>query len=139
MSNLKKAMLVSLAIILIMGMIAVVIILKINDSKTVDGERSIDDIVANSHDTAEITTDLDDGTFVRIQFRIISDGKEATKEVAKREFQFQNILIKELATMTETDFKEGLAELEVAVKEKLNEVMTEGTITDVYTIKKILQ
>ena len=50
-----------------------------------------------------------------------------------------NILIKELAVMNEEDFKEGLTELETAIKDRLNEVMTEGTITDVYTINKILQ
>ncbi|MUV39955.1 Flagellar protein FliL [Lentibacillus sp. JNUCC-1] len=139
MSNLKKAMLVSLTIIVVMAGVAVFLIMNLTEEKHADGKQSIDDMVAYSHQTPEITTDLDDGSFVKIQFQIVTDSKDATKEVGKREFQFKNILIKELAVMNETDFKEDLAQLEVAVKDKLNEKMTEGKITEVYTISKILQ
>src|SRR5699024_1480679 len=101
--------------------------------------RTIEDMVEYSHETPEITTDLDDGSFVRIQLQIVTDSKEAKEEISKRDFQLKNISIKELATMDEDDFKEGLGELEEALKLKLNELMTDGTVTDVYTINKILQ
>ena len=41
--------------------------------------------------------------------------------------------------MTEEDFNDGLSDLEVNLKTKLNEIMTEGKITEVYTINKIMQ
>lgn len=41
--------------------------------------------------------------------------------------------------MEEEDFQTGLDDLEETLKTNLNEMMTEGTVTEVYTIKKILQ
>lgn len=102
-------------------------------------ELSLADMNKYSYETPEMTTDLEDGTFVRIQFRLITDGKKSTKEVTQREFQIQNMLIKELAAMSEDDFREGLSDLEETLRDDLNNVMTEGSITDVYTINKILQ
>lgn len=132
-----KTMVTSLVILVMVGVVAIVIVLNVTGDK---GEaQSIDKVVEHSYETPEITTDLEDGSFVRIQFQILTDGKGAQKEVTKREFQLKNILIKELAKMNEADFKSGLTELEDDVQLKLNEIMTEGNITDVYTTSKILQ
>lgn len=138
MSRLVKITMTSMAILLIAAITLLIIVLNV-DRGDGDRELTIDEIVEYSYETPEITTDLNDGTFVRVQFHIVTDGKEAHEEVSKRDFQLVNILIKELAVMNEEDFKEGLTELETAIKDRLNEVMTEGTITDVYTINKILQ
>lgn len=139
-SGLVKTMVTSLIVILLGGVIALVVVLNVSgeDKKNGDAE-SIDEIVENSYQTSEITTDLKDGSFVRIQFQIVTDGKKAKEEIAKREFQLKNILIKELSKMNTKDFKSGLGNLEDVVQLKLNEVMSAGKITDVYTISKILQ
>ncbi|MFD1037979.1 flagellar basal body-associated protein FliL [Virgibacillus byunsanensis] len=139
MNKLAKTMVTSLMILMLGGVIALVVVLNVTGDKNNGEARSIDDMVEYSHQTSEITTDLEDGSFVRIQFQIVTDGKKAKKEITKREFQLKNILIKELATMNEKDFKTGLSNLEDVVQLKLNEVMTSGKITDVYTINKILQ
>lgn len=99
----------------------------------------IDDLVKYSYETPEITTDLQDGSYVRIQFQIVTDGKKAKNEISKRDFQLKNILIKELAHLSEEEFTTDLESLEKIVREKLNELMTEGKVIDVYTINKILQ
>ncbi|GGH69554.1 flagellar protein FliL [Compostibacillus humi] len=137
-SKLVKALITSLVILLIAAIAALVVVLNINAEDS-DQPPSIDEIVEYSYQSPEITTDLDDGSFVRVQFQIITDGKKAKEEISKRDFQLKNILIKELATMTEEDFKNGLTDLEAQLKTKLNEVMVEGQVTDVYTISKILQ
>ncbi|WP_306418990.1 flagellar basal body-associated protein FliL [Paucisalibacillus globulus] len=129
----------SLLIIVLIGAVAAVIILNVLDKKNDNGEPSIDEIIEYSYQTPEITTDLSDGSFVRIQFQIVTDSKDAKQEIAKREFQVKNILIKELATMDEEAFKSGLSNVEDILKVELNKVMTEGSIIDVYTISKILQ
>lgn len=103
------------------------------------GELSLDDMNKYSYETPEMTTDLENGTFVRIQFRFLTDGKKSAKEVSQREFQIQNMLIKELAVMSEDDFRGGLSDLEETLRDELNEVMVDGSVTDVYTINKILQ
>lgn len=104
-----------------------------------DKELTIDDMNEYSFETAEITTDLMDGRFVRVQFRVITDGKNALKEVEKRDFQIENILIKELSAMEEEDFTTGLDQVEQTLQTKMNEIMTEGQIVEVYTVRKILQ
>jgi len=119
--------------------ITVVIVLNLPGKNDKTEAQTIDDIVEYSYETPDITTDLKDGSFVRIQFQITTDGKKAKEEISKRDFQIKNALIKEMAKMDEEDFKEGLDDLEDALKDRLNEVMTEGKITDVYTISKVLQ
>lgn len=138
MSKLVKSMVSSLVILLLGGTVAALIIFNvIGDSKS--GAQSVEKVLEYSYETPEITTDLTDGSFVRIQFQILTDGKDARKEISNREFQLRNILIKELANMDEESFKAGLSDLEDTIKTKLNEVMTKGEVTDVYTINKILQ
>lgn len=138
-SKLVKTMLLSLVIIILIGVVAAVIVLNVIEKREQGDEQSIDEIVEYSYQTPEITTDLSDGSFVRIQFQIVTDSKEAREEIEKREFQVRNILIKELATMDEESFKTGLTNVEDSLLTKLNEVMTDGLATDVYTINKILQ
>src|SRR5690625_1775615 len=139
MNKLMKTMITSLSILLVAGVVTLVSVLYFNKDSSKGEVRSIDEINEFSYETPEVTTDLNDGTFVRIQFQVVTDGKSGLKEVEKREFQIKNILIKEHAVMDEEDFKTGLTDVESALQTKLNEVMTEGTITDVYTISKILQ
>src|SRR5690625_1130705 len=139
MNSLVKTMIISITVLLIAGIAGAVITLNFLGDGTKGEGRSIDEINSYSYQSPEVTTDLEDGKFVRIQFQIITDGRKSLKEVEKREFQIKNILIKELAIMNEEDFKSGISDLEGTLKNKLNEVMTDGAITDVYTISKILQ
>lgn len=138
-SGMVKTMVTTLVGLLLGGAIALVIVLNVSgDDKNGDAQ-TIDEIVEYSYQTSEVTTDLQDGSFVRIQFQIVTDSKDAKEEIAKREFQIKNILIKEMATMKAEDFKSGLGNLEDVIQLKLNKVMTDGKVTDVYTISKILQ
>lgn len=132
-------MITSIAILAVIGIAAFVVVWYINDDNTNGETPSIKKIKEYSYETPEITTDLEDGSFVRIQFQIVTNGKDAKKEISQRDFQLKNILIKELATMKEEDFKSGLTDLEEKIKNKLNELMTTGKVTDVYTTNKILQ
>src|SRR5699024_11502644 len=98
-----------------------------------------DEINQYDYKTNEENTELEDGSFIRIEFEIIKDGKKSLKEVEKREFQIKNLLIKELSLMSEPDFNAGLSDLESDMKDNLNELMEDGEITDVYTVSKVLQ
>lgn len=139
MNRLIRVMIVSLSIILLSVAVALVVVFVVMDDRT-DGENlSIKKMNQLSYDTSEITTDLENGKYVRIQFKIIVNNKAALKEVEQRDFQTKNILIKEISTMEEADFKEGLTDLENKLKDKLNEVMEDGKIVEVLTISKILQ
>lgn len=133
-----KTLLISMSIIIVIGAVAFVYLFNYIDSDEND-KQSISDMNKYSYETPEMTTDLKSGAFVRIQFLVITDGKKAVEEVKEREFQIQNILIKELAVMSEDDFREGLSEIESALQDDLNKVLDDGIVTDVYTINKILQ
>ncbi|MBP2077665.1 flagellar basal body-associated protein FliL [Oceanobacillus polygoni] len=139
MSKLVKTMITSLVVLLVIAIASLVVVLNVVGESEQGDAQSIDDIVNYSYESPEITTDLEDGVFVRIQFQIVTDGKSTLKEVEKRDFQLKNIIIKELATKTEEDFKSGLSDIEQVIKSRLNELMEEGQITEVYTINKILQ
>lgn len=132
-------MITSIVILLLSGAIAFIIVLNVTGQSLTGDAESIEKLIKYSYETPEITTDLKDGSFVRVQFQVLTDGKEAQKEISQRDFQLKNILIKELAKMSEEDFKTGLTHLESVIQDKLNDLMTKGEIVDVYTTNKILQ
>ncbi|MCT2534530.1 flagellar basal body-associated protein FliL [Aquibacillus koreensis] len=139
--KLLKAMVIVLIIITILGIVALVYVLNMPK----DGEAkepkdlSIDEMIEYSVTTAEMQTDLADGSFVQIQFQIVADSKKGKEEITKREFQVKNLFIKESVELTEKDFKTGISELENKMKTGINGLMEEGNITDVYIISKIIQ
>lgn len=139
MNKTAKVLIGILSLLVIGAVVAVVVVLNFIGESGKGEAQSIDEMNEYSYTTPEVTTDLEDGRFVRIQFQIITDGKKSLKEVEKREFQIKNLLIKELSLMSEDDFNTGLSDLEVKMKDSLNEMMEDGQITDVYTISKILQ
>lgn len=140
MSRGLSIFLISLTVFVITAAVTLgIVFFVLGNDASVNSEPSIDDMNEYSYETAEITTDLKDGRFVRVQFRIITDGKDAVKEIEKRDFQIENILIKEISVMEEEDFSTGLENVEQTLLEKMNEVMTEGEILEVYTVRKILQ
>ena len=140
MSKLVKTSIISLLVLLVIVVAAFIGVIYINeDQDNADEDPTIDEVVEYSYTTPEITTNLQDGNFVRIQFQVVTDSEEAREEIEKREFQVQNILIKELTTMEKDSFQESLSELEGDLLTEINEVMTEGKVSDVYTIDKILQ
>jgi len=140
MSRAIGAFIVSFSVIIVVAAVVVGIFLFVDRSDSAaSNEQSIDDMNDYSFETAEITTDLIDGRFVRIQFRIITDGKKSLKELEKRDFQIENILIKEISRMNEEDFTTGLNNVEQTLQDSINEIMTDGQINEVYTVRKILQ
>ncbi|MGR9050146.1 flagellar basal body-associated protein FliL [Halobacillus faecis] len=134
-----KVTVISLSTLTVIGVVALVLVLNFNGESEASGERSIDEIREASFLTEEITTDLQNGDYVRISFRVVTDSKESMEELKKRDFQMQNILLKELSAMDSETFQSGLSDLEAKVKLKLNEFMSEGEVTDVYTVNKVLQ
>lgn len=139
MNKVAKVILIFLSFLVLAAIGSVVVVFNLIQADSDGGTLSIDEMNEFSYSTPEMTTDLEDGHFVRIQFMIITDSKKALKEVEKREFQIDNVLIKELSVMAEEDFTSGLTELEETLQKSLNEVMEDGKVTDVYTINKILQ
>ncbi|WP_226578783.1 flagellar basal body-associated protein FliL [Halobacillus litoralis] len=137
--NLFKMMVITLSSLTILGVAALLFVLNMNGPEEPNGARSIDDIRESSFVTEEMTTDLMDGSYVKIRFRIVTDSKKTKDELEKRDFQVQNALIKELAVMETEAFQTGLTDLEKKMTIRLDQLMESGEVTDVYTVNKVLQ
>lgn len=139
-NKLLTVMLIILVSITLIGVVLFVVITQMNkQSSTL--EPSIDDILKSSVDIPELTTNLADGQFIRIELKIQTDSKKAAEELTKRDFQTKNIIIEELAEMTEENLKgkEGIVLLESTIKARLNELMQEGEVQQVYITSYIIQ
>ena len=98
MKNNKMVMtlLILLVAITLVGAIAIVMVLNLNDQGKVK-EPTIDEVIKYSVDIPEITTNLANDDYIRISFKIQTDGKKAKEELEKRIFQVNNIIILELS------------------------------------------
>lgn len=139
-NKLVNAMIIILLIISLVGVAALVTVNVYYADGSKDGE-SIDDILKHSLDIEEITTNLLSGGYLRVQFKVQTDSKKAREELEKRDFQVRNIIIHEISNKKSSDFagNEGLKKLESDIQSKLNEVMKEGSVVQVYTTSFLLQ
>ncbi|SOB93057.1 flagellar FliL protein [Ureibacillus xyleni] len=138
-NKLLTIMLIILVTITLIGVVIFVLLTQFNKQGTT--EPTIDEIIESSVDVPEITTNLADNNFVKLTLKIQTDSKDAADELTKRDFQTNNIIIEELSEMTEDDLqgKQGKILFESTIKSKLNELMQEGEIQQVYITSYIIQ
>jgi flagellar protein FliL len=133
-------MLILLVTITLVGVIALVVILKFSDGEETK-EPSIEEVIEASVDIPEITTNLLSNDFIRISFKVQTDSKNAKEELEKRDFQVNNIIIEELSEMKaeELQGKKGKELIEGKVKDKVNSLMQEGMVEKVYITSMMIQ
>ncbi|WP_400247235.1 flagellar basal body-associated protein FliL [Niallia sp. JL1B1071] len=133
-------MLVLLLVITLAGAGAFIYIWKFTGDEK-EKEPSIEEILESSVDIEEITTNLASDNFIRISFKIQTDSKKAKEELEKRDFQVKNIIIQELSEKNTEDLKgkNGQITLENDLKDKINELMQEGKVVQVYIVNSLLQ
>jgi flagellar protein FliL len=102
---------------------------------------TIDEILVASIDIPEITTNLADKRYVKLQLKIQTSGEDAAAELAKRDFQVKNLIIQELSEMSQEDLggKDGKQALQRTLKSQINELMDEGEVQQVYITSYIIQ
>lgn len=139
-NKLLTVMLIILAALLLLGVIFYVLLTKMNNEPE-PKEASIEEIVLASVDVPEITTNLKDGHYARMQLKIQTDSEKAAEELTQRIFQVNNIVIQELSEMTEEDLqgKQGKILFEKAIKAQVNELMQAGEVQKVYMTSFIIQ
>ena len=133
-------MMISLVTITLVGVIALVVILKFQGEEKAKGP-SIEEVIENSVDIPETTTNLMSNDFIRISFKIQTDSKKAKKELEKRDFQVNNIIIEELSELKaeELQGKKGKELVETKVKDKVNSLMQDGEVEKVYITSMMIQ
>ncbi|MGM9948633.1 MAG: flagellar basal body-associated protein FliL [Lysinibacillus sp.] len=139
-NKLLTVMLIILAALALVGVIAFVLLTQLNKEPE-PKEASIEEIVLASVDIPEITTNLKDGHYARMQLKIQTDSEKAAEELTQRIFQVNNIIIQELSEMTEEDLqgKQGKILFEKAIKAQVNELMQAGEVQQVYMTSFIIQ
>ncbi|WP_062105069.1 flagellar basal body-associated protein FliL [Bacillus niameyensis] len=137
--KLVSTMIVLLSAILLLAAFALIIILKM-DAKDENKEPSIEEVLKVSVDVPEITTNLKNGQFIKISFKVQTNSKKAKKELEKRDFQVKNIIISELSEMDRSslDNKEDKLKFEEKLKEQFGELMQNGKIIKVYITSSMI-
>ncbi|NHM29802.1 flagellar basal body-associated protein FliL [Neobacillus terrae] len=139
-NKLFMIMTIMLAAILLVGGVAVTVIYKMNNKAEAKGP-TIDEVLEDSVDIPQLTTNLASDDYIRISFKIQTDSTDAKDEVQKRDFQVKNIIIQELSEKQAKDLqgKEGKLQLENALKHRINQLMQNGKVVKVYITDSLLQ
>ncbi len=92
-------------------------------------------------ETNEMSTNLADQSYVKIQFKIQANNKDGKHELEKRLFQVNNLIIYEISSKKteELSGQKGLISLENKLKTEINKIMQDGKVVRVYTTQKIIQ
>lgn len=139
-NKLLMIMLMMLVAIMLIGAIALVLVMKFSgDNET--KKPTIDEVLEASVDIPQVTANLASDDYIRISFKIQTENKKAKEELQKRDFQVKNLIIQELSEMKAEDIqgKEGQIKLQEDLKTKINGLMQEGKIVQVYITESLLQ
>lgn len=139
----NKALTIALITVVSLTLVGIVILILSLQFKGNVGETepTIDEILEASVDVPEIMTNLSGRQYIKLSLKIQTDDKKAAEELAKRDFQINNIVIQELSEMTAEDFegKAGKQAFEESIKAQLNPLMQKGEIEKVYIVSYIIQ
>lgn len=132
---------VILVALTLIGVLSLVLYTQFFQQTEAGGEPTVDQILERSVETEEITTNLLSDHIIRSQFVIQLESDEAREEFEKRDFQVENIIIQELSDMNEADFQgsAGIQELETRIRGRVNEIMNEGQVVQVYMNQRVIQ
>ncbi|WP_062197862.1 flagellar basal body-associated protein FliL [Massilibacterium senegalense] len=140
----KGNKLVNIMIILMLSIVLVAVVgfvvFKFMTAPKEKTEPKAKELVELTVDTEEITTNLADDSYVKIKFKLQTDNKDAKKELEQRSFQVNDIIINKLSTMTSEEVRsqEGMLKAEEEIQNKVNELMQEGKVTNIYTTMKVI-
>ncbi|WP_413381594.1 flagellar basal body-associated protein FliL [Alkalihalobacillus sp. 1P02AB] len=131
-------MLIALTLV---GVVAIVLLSQLNQSASATDEASIDQIINVSYETEQIVTNLKSNDYIRVSFFIQLDSDDSLKEVEKRDFQINNLILRLLSekTASELEGREGMEELETQLKTEINQFLSAGEVVRVYTTSWVIQ
>ncbi len=142
-NKLLTTILIVLVTFLLVAVIVFALVLQL-DSKGDDPkpkEPTIDEIVEATIEIPEITTNLAENQFIKLDLKIQTDSTKAAEELEKREFQVRDLVIQELSEMTkeELEGKAGKKAFKTTIQSSVNALMQEGEVEDVYIVSYIIQ
>lgn len=138
-NKLIRTMLIILVVIALTGAGTVYFLLKSHNSAAKGP--TIDQILKNSVDVTDVTTNLASANYAKMSFKIETDSTGAAAELTKRDFQVRNIIIEELSNLKESDLQgqAGKIKLQNTLKARINQIMQDGNVVQVYITDSLLQ
>jgi len=139
-NKMMTTMMILLLVILLAGAVAIIVIYKL-DHTSANQAPSIDEVLKQSVDVPEITTNLKGNNFIKISFKLETDSKKAQAELTKRDFQVKNIIIDQLSELSPSDLsgEKGKDNLRMALKDKISKIMQDGKVVNVYITSYVIQ
>ncbi|KGA98243.1 flagellar basal body protein FliL [Alkalihalobacillus alcalophilus ATCC 27647 = CGMCC 1.3604] len=133
-------MIILIALTLV-GVIAIVVVNQFNQPAIASDEASIEQIISVSYETEQIVTNLKSNDFIRVSFFIQLDSDDSLKELEKRDFQVNHLILHTLSekTASELEGREGMEELEKELKTEINQLLSVGEVVRVYTTSWVIQ
>ncbi|MDG5470297.1 flagellar basal body-associated protein FliL [Jeotgalibacillus sp. ET6] len=143
----KNKLLLTMLIIMVSISLAGVIVyvvskqLSAGNAQAEEPEPTIEEIVSASVEIPEVTTSIANNNFARISMTMQTDSPEAAEELEQRDFMVKDIIIDELSEMTRANLegRAGKEAFEKTVKERVDALMQEGEIVQIYTTSIVVQ
>ncbi|MFT8871358.1 MAG: flagellar basal body-associated FliL family protein [Sporolactobacillus sp.] len=91
--------------------------------------------------TGEITTNIRDDHFIKVNFKIQVSTEAAKAELAQRSFQVKNAVIYAVSglRMEDVQGQDGIVKLENDILQRINRFLKSGQVTHVYTTEIVAQ
>ncbi|MHC0038172.1 flagellar basal body-associated FliL family protein [Pseudoneobacillus sp. C159] len=104
-------------------------------------EETIDELIKKSVDTETITTNIADGGFVKIKFKLITNTAKNAEELRKLPFLTESTIIKYFNGLKKKEIigPEGFFKIETEVKAELNKSIGHDFVTKVYIVDNVVQ
>ncbi|WP_044895599.1 flagellar basal body-associated protein FliL [Bacillus alveayuensis] len=141
----NKKILTTLLIIItsisIIGIAALYVIQQFAENSQEKKEPTIDEVLERTVEVPEITTNLASNNIVQLTLKIETTNKKAKKELEKRDFQVRDIVIFVLSDMkaSELEGQNGMNILKEKIKNRINGLMQNGEVKEIYITSFILQ
>lgn len=105
------------------------------------GFRNMDEMVAQSIATGEMTTNLKDNRFAIMEYTIILSNKRAKDEAEKGLFLIKREILGVLASMDSAQLSgdDGVKKMEEAIQKRIDPILKEGKVAKVVTTRKLIQ
>ncbi|MFB1081103.1 flagellar basal body-associated FliL family protein [Jeotgalibacillus sp. JSM ZJ347] len=142
----KNKLVITMLVILVSITLIGVIVLVVSNQLAKGGEKEEETLSAAERveatvEVPEVTTNIAGNNFARVSLYVETDSKKAAEELKLLEFQVKDMLIEELTTLTKQELEsdEGKEILKNNLTSKMNDLLQEGEVIDIYLTSFVVQ
>ncbi|MDQ0161743.1 flagellar basal body-associated protein FliL [Aeribacillus alveayuensis] len=134
-------LLIIITSISIIGIAALYVIQQFAENSQEEKEPTIDEVLERTVEVPEITTNLASNNIVQLTLKIETTNKKAKEELEKRDFQVRDIVIFVLSDIkaSELEGQNGMNILKEKIKNRINGLLQNGEVKELYITSFILQ